>query len=413
MKNKNYLTIIWEKGGAYGFLNTIIAGTQFLTIFIFASALSPQEFGNVSIYMTIYILFCILIGLGLSGAIQQGYYKLTNDEFEELVSSIVKFTIAFFIIVLFIIIFFPATILNILKIERYSLLLALIAALCQVIVQLTLIILQTHERVLVYLKIAIFQIFATNLAVIIFYYFSLRNWESAITSLAIAPIMTVIIAFRKLNKLKYISKKFNKKILIKTLKYSLPLVPHQIAGWGVVMLDRFIIISYFDARQAGIYSLSFQISQAVNIASNSINQAIVPALYRQLSLRARNIKKIKSINITYVTSMIVFSILYLLLFSIIVPIVIKPEYENVIIYGPWHILSLFFLSCSRVGSNIMLFNGDTIKLSLATIFSTILSIFLNLILIPLYGVIAACWTSVLTCFVLLLLNSWSARSAIK
>lgn len=77
----------------------------------------------------------------------------------------------------------------------------------------------------------------------------------------IANILCSIFIFMKLKIYKYISiKKFSKKSLKSLLKYSVPLVPNQLSWWIISVSDRTIITYFLGVAMNGIYSVANKFS---------------------------------------------------------------------------------------------------------------------------------------------------------
>lgn len=74
----------------------------------------------------------------------------------------------------------------------------------------------------------------------------------------------------------------NRECLAVGLRYSLPLVPHAIAGTLVAMGDRLLINGIAGTSSAGIYAVAFQLAVPVLLLTDSMNRAYVPIAMRAL-----------------------------------------------------------------------------------------------------------------------------------
>ena len=64
------------------------------------------------------------------------------------------------------------------------------------------------------------------------------------------------------------------------LTYSLPFWPHAMAGWVLNLSDRVLLGRFLPLTQVGIYSLGYQIGQALTVVIEGGNQAWAPFFFR-------------------------------------------------------------------------------------------------------------------------------------
>lgn len=294
---------LWKGGGAYGLANALTAGAQFAGIMVFAGALRSGDFGHLSIFTVLYIVLSMVVGLGLSAAAQRAYFQVTYDKFQLLVSTILKAVIAFAAFLALLIAFVPGNLLNYSSLPRIWVFYALAAATAQVMVQILLTVFQTQQRISDYLKIVALQIVIHLSFSVAFLLTRQQGWQLAVLAQSAAPILTGVTALLVLTKTGFLTRHSSIVSLAGALRYSLPLVPHQVAGWVIAMVDRFIIASYLGVAQAGVYSLSFQISQATNIVSNSLNQALIPVMFRLLAEKNPDELRIRRISWFYASGL--------------------------------------------------------------------------------------------------------------
>jgi len=403
------MNTLWKGSGAYGLANASIAGAQFVAILIFAAALPPDGFGFVSIFAVLTVVLSMVAGMGLSAAAQQAFFKLQEEDFQHLVSAIVVAVLFVALALALVIFLLPVQLLSYLNLPLPWVLLALGVATAQVIVQLVLTVLQTQERIVTYLGMVTLQVVTVLSSAGTFYAVGSTLWQGALFAQVVAPLITSAWALSVLARNGCLRRRIDVALLRKSLAYGLPLVPHQVAGWTISMVDRFIIASSLGVAHAGVYSLSFQIAQATNIVSNSFNQALVPVLFRHLADKGRSRGSLLRINILYFFALALFSSFFFAGFVLLAPRLLTQAYEAAKEYTPWLILAFFFLAASRIASNFLLFHGRTGVLALCTIFAASLSLTINLWLVPAHGVTGACWTSAAIFFLLVLVTSWQAN----
>ena len=397
---------ILKSGGIYGAANAITAGAQFTAILLFARTLPPDDFGHLSLFNVLYIVLSMLVGLGLTAAIQHAFFHMTVEKFGLLVSTSVKAITLLSLALSGLIIVLPEYVIAYTGLSRVLVLYALTTASLFVCLQILLIILQTEGEISTYLYVVFMQISIHLAGAMMFVFTRQDNWQLAVLAQSASPLLSgtaaVIIMFLK----GYIVKQNAFALFREGLQYSLPLVPHQVAGWAIVMVDRFIIAMYLGATQTGVYSLSFQIAQAVNISSSSFNQALVPVLFRELAAPKVDSRKLSRLDLSYAVGLAIFSLLLAVLFFIAQSLILPPDYGMANLYVPWLIFSFFILALSRIPTNYLLYHRQTSNIASATIVASMISVALNLFLIPKFGVIAACWSNVAAFTTLFIISTW-------
>lgn len=392
----------------YGISNALTAAVQFGIFFIFANRLGPDGFGYFSVFSVLYSVFSMLTGLGLTAAVQRTYFEVDFEAFKLLLSTVLKAVALFSILIALVLLTMPGSVENYIRLPKFWVLYALFSSLGQVYIQIIQIVLQSQARSSLYLAVAGLQGALFIGSSLIFIATDQVRWESAVIAHSVAPILVGFFSLLFFWREGCRPNAWSMKFLRNSLVYSLPLVPHQVAGWVISMVDRLIIANYFGVAQVGIYSLSFQIAQSTNVVSGVLNQAMVPLLFRKLAEPKPKWSEIQRINLFYAVGLLAFSVVLLVAFLGISPYVLKKEYAPVSNYAPWLILAFFMLSASRIASNYLMYYRKTVQLSILTLVSSLISVTLNFMLIPSYGVIAACWSSVGAFSFLLFATSWYA-----
>ncbi len=199
-----------------------------------------------------------------------------------------------------------------------------------------------------------------------------------------AFIIAVGIAFVFLRKLKW---KFNKEIFDKTMRYSLPLIPHSLAGTTTTMIDRFVINKNLGTSSVGIYNIAFQFGNIANIITAAFNQAYTPWFNQNVKNN-----KMEAIKKVAFLSTLAFSVVAmgLSLFSgEVLAVFAKGDFLKGVEYVPYlafgYVLNgVYFLFATDLFYDIS--GGGSRKLAVITISSALLSFVLNVILIPLWGI---------------------------
>ena len=135
----------------YGLSNGLIALFQFGMTLLFSSLLGPVGFGNFSIFLVCYMAFSMLIGMGLSAAVQRSYFEMSTNDFKVLLSTVIKSIIYFTLLVVLVILISPISITKYFLLPKKWILYSVITSTGQIFIQLILIVLQSQRRTFNYL----------------------------------------------------------------------------------------------------------------------------------------------------------------------------------------------------------------------------------------------------------------------
>lgn len=205
-----------------------------------------------------------------------------------------------------------------------------------------------------------------------------------LASLSVSVVF-FIIAFCRF--VPHVNLKIDKKIAKDAVKYSLPLVPHNIAGYWSMTIDRIILNSIMNASSVGLYSVGSQFGMVVGEIAMSINKAFSPWCYDKMS---------KSNQDGY-ERMYIFadmSILFLCLGAMIVSI-FSPEVVSLMASSSFSMawMPVVFICYGKVAQGLYfffcqpLFYSHTKYIMFVSLSALIANVVCNIIFIPLFGII--------------------------
>ena len=171
------------------------------------------------------------------------------------------------------------------------------------------------------------------------------------------------------------------------LKFSMPIIPHNIAMWIRGGFDVILITIILNSKEAGIYSIAFQLSSIIGLLSSSFISAFTPYLYTKLHKGTKKDKK-NIVYITYIYCIFVFLItLFISIFyHMFIPIVIDIKYINAI--DIIYILNFAnaFLAIYYIISTYIFYEKKTYELSKLTIYISLLHVMMSYILTAMLGI---------------------------
>lgn len=197
------------------------------------------------------------------------------------------------------------------------------------------------------------------------------------------------------------SKVFDKYIAIDAIKYNLPLIPYYLSMVLLNSSDKIMIQKIYGYEETAIYSIAYSISMMMFIVSGALNLAIQPWLFKKIK-NNENKKNTSFIKIATV----------LVSVCCCMAVIVAPElieifggknYITAIWVMPPLILSVFVMFIYQQFVNVLFYYKNTKTILLVSIFSAILNIILNSIIIPIYGFIAAGYTTLFSYLIVMIL----------
>ena len=195
---------------------------------------------------------------------------------------------------------------------------------------------------------------------------------------------------------------FHKKYWKHALKFNIPLIPHYLSLIVLGQADRIMIDRYCGSADAGIYGLAYQVSMALNIVISAVNNAMVPWTYEKL--KTAEYKLIRK-NFRYICAfMMLMTIGVILIAPEVVAILSTPEYMTAEWVIPAVAISVYFTYCYGLFSNVEFYYSATKYVMFASSIGAILNIILNAIFIPIFGFIAAGYTTMVCYFCFMIMH---------
>lgn len=190
---------------------------------------------------------------------------------------------------------------------------------------------------------------------------------------------------------------YNKEYWKMSLALSLPLVGYSIAAQVLSVLDRMMISRMVNNSAVGIYSTLYTVSSLSLLVWQAINTSFVPYLFQNIDKKENGIKKV---SFQLLGSYALVAVLFTFLAPEIVRILATKEYYEAIYIMPPIAAGVFFTSVANMYSNIVVYYKKTRYVMYPAIISAVSNVILNIILIPIYGYMAAAYTT-LFCYILL------------
>lgn len=286
---------LFRNAGIYTLSNILSALVPFFCMPVLTRYLEPADYGIVAIMGSIISFMTPFVGVNIHGAIAANYYH-DDVDFNCFVKSCLSILIFSSTIVCIIIWCFAGVI------EKYTLFpgdwLWAVVTICfgQFLFNIQLTMLQIAQKAKAYGTAQILNVICnTGLSVGLVVIFSM-NWQGRVLAQVTTSLIFALVSVVFLYRQGIYSISFHKEYIKKALVFGIPLIPHDIAGCMLTIIDRFYIANYVDMSTAGLFVLGAQIGMGMELLTSSFNKAYVPWLFEKL----HNVNdKIKQQLVTY------------------------------------------------------------------------------------------------------------------
>ncbi|NMB80291.1 MAG: oligosaccharide flippase family protein [Ignavibacteria bacterium] len=413
MKEKVLSTI--KHSAVYSLGNMALKGMGIITLPIYLNYLTKAEVGTFGLLdITINIIAEVLI-LGQTNSI---IFFENKKEYSNKKSS-VFFTITSFVILinlLFILLaeLFGFSLLNLSKSTRdLSVYLHFIIyiSLLRVLNNLFLNKLRAEEKSIFYTVLTFIKII-TFISLIFYTVVYLRLSVAGILySYLISEIIVLIFILPGI--IKKMMPVFDKAVLKEALKFGAPLIFTAIGIMILNLSDRYLINFFLNLEEVGTYDIAYRIAGIVNMfLILPFNQAMLPSAFKEFNngSNSRYLSKL----MTYMCFITLWGGLAISVFGKEIILILGNEnYIAANDYIPLIVFAYILSAMRNVASNGLLFAEKTFIVALITILAAILNIILNIFLLPVYGTIAAAYTTLISFAVFYLVTNWWANKYYK
>lgn len=369
-------------------------GIVFLLLPVYTSYLDPTQYGIIAVLSSLTGFLSTFYLLSLHGAATRFYFDHNENEKQtaELFTTLFLFIFGFGIILTFTFTIFKSILIEpFLKgIEFYPyILLSLTTVFFSSFYLLYQAILQVKQQATKYGLLNFIYVFLNAiLTVILIVIFDLK-----IIGILVAPIITNILFFIYIfNNLVWKKSKltFKKAILKECLKYALPLLPHSLFTWVMLMINKIFINNLDSTSSAGIYDIGFIFANLINIFAWGINQAYVPWFFEKMKDKKNNSNEIAKFaddaSILYCSIALLLS----LFIKEVIDLFVTEKFSEAWVIVPILSFAYVFNGLYYFFVNSLFYNKKSTKyVSYCTIVSATINVVLNFTLIPKLGIVGS------------------------
>lgn len=184
---------------------------------------------------------------------------------------------------------------------------------------------------------------------------------------------------------------FSKKYWSYALRFNLPLIPHALSQTVLSSADRIMIKNMVGDSQAGYYSLAYNVSLLMVLFNTSLSQTLAPWTYQKLKYN-----KVEDINAIAIFSIVFVAFINLVLIAAapeLIGIFAPKEYAEAVAIIPPVTMSVYFMFLYDWFCRFEYYYEKTFYILAASMTGAVLNVILNYIFIPIFGYIAAGYTT--------------------
>lgn len=371
-------------------------GINFLLTLYLADILPKSDFGVLNLFLTLILVFTVLIPLGTQGYISIIFFKKSKEYINKVVNGI--FTIsscAFIGITLITTLVYPLT-KPFLELPLLYILIAILICFLQILYNTTLEIYRLKEQPI---KYGLISLFFVLLNVGLTYFLCVRQnygWEGRAISQLISISICALLSLSILHRLGYrLNPSFNKNIYRKVLSFGVPLIPHSSSVWIRLGLDRYIINFFHGSAVLASFSYVYNFSGLILMVGTAFNASNSVLIFK--SIRDEN--QLVTEKLRKQTIIMCFFFLGLSLISMILVVFLThiffPKYEDSNQYIFPLFLAAFFQCVYYLFVNYLFYFKKT-KLLMYITFSISLLHFILSMIITRYSVIGLAYLNLLS-----------------
>lgn len=381
----------------YGLASVLQRAAPLLLLPLFAQILSPEEFGQIGIILTLTAALATVAALGLETAVFRGYRQAAGEARgpAAFVNSLGWFGILapWAVAAVALILLGPVVVAGF-ELPPIPVVLGAVTAACTASATIVpLAILRAQERLRAYLALTSAQVvISAGLSVFLIVVMDLGvvGWMLASALAGVVVLTRGVLAVGV-----PLTRHVDRSLVLAALAFGLPLVPHALAHWGLAVSDRAILGAFLDQAVVGVYYVAFLFSLPVSLVAIAISQATQPLFASANSApdQQSTLGRVVSVQSAVV-------ILVGAAAALIGPpasrLILPPDYEEAARFIPLLSLgtTLFGLYLAPMNA-ISLIAGRTSRVWIITVAAAALNIGLNLVLVPRIGAMAAAMNTVI------------------
>ena len=181
------------------------------------------------------------------------------------------------------------------------------------------------------------------------------------------------------------------------LTFCIPLIPHYLSKTILNESDRIMISHFVGNSEAGYYSVAYAIAGIMSIFNSAVAQSLDPWIYR--SIKNKSLSRIGNVSYKITAFIALINLIVMTIAPEVLMIMAPEKFSTALWVIPPVTASVFFTFMYDLFASFQFYFKKTKWIAIGSCGGAILNIILNAIFIPMFGFIAAGYTT-LVCYVL-------------
>lgn len=385
------MTRTFRAAAAYTLGNAIQRGLSFILLPFFTRAVTPAQYGQLSVAFSISAVSAVLMAFGLELTVYRKFFQLASepDAQRRYIHTAWVFLIAipFALAIAGSLIAIPLLHGSHLVTPLIMFLALAGAAFNVAATRIPYVVLRAEQRLRDFMVIsvgyAVFTAVGSAVAVLVLHT-GVIGW---LTAVVVANVIELglamwVVPFRW-------GESFAGDHLKDSLRLGVPLVPHYVSQWSLQLADRLLLATLVTTPVLGVYSLGANIAAPVMVLVASISQAILPT-YARASTEHEGAGRLPRTIVLQVGIIAIVTLAGALLSPSLVTLLTPAAYGGASSIAPWIVLGYGFLGLYSIPMALAgLTVGKTKRIWVITVVSALTNLGLIWWLVPSLGVESA------------------------
>ncbi|MGF1691950.1 lipopolysaccharide biosynthesis protein [Photobacterium kagoshimensis] len=391
----------------YFFSEMLVRGFLFVSLPLLTIILTPEDYGKLSLIQSAITIMYVFLGLNLQNSVFNTYMKSPVGFGSFLFSNLVAISV-FQLIALLLAPLYIDSLGEVFGLTSYDMVLVIVISCMLTYLYSYTIYLQASVQSKKYAK---YNITIKLVEVLFIFVFALLLTSEQYLSKAYAQIVitgvALVFVFKRLSKI--IEIKFSIKYVLSSIAFSVPLIPHVLSNSLLTQVDRFILNHNINATAVGLYSFGYNLSLILLVIVMAWNSSWQPRMYKLLD--DNNTKEIKQTIIKVANFIIAISSLVILFGSEVIVVFFSDSYSSSATIFPVLVMANTLTYLTVTFSNFIFYMKKSIFISLSTLTALIVNVYLNVKFIPIWGVEAAAWSTLVSYVLLSVMYYMAAKKS--
>lgn len=272
----------------YTFNSLLLKALGFLLLPIYTYFLTPKDYGVTNLIAGFTSVASFIVAFSLYSAVSRFYadYKNDREKLKRFYGTVLTFVILSGIVFVALSIMFRNILVSLFfkGLDFYPvILIGIVGLLFACIYSVYQNILQGMQNSKKYTITSIVYFFISVILNLIFIGVFKMGATGVLTAVLIANMTFSVYVVYDLKKSNLATFGIDKQLLIEALKYSLPILPHNLSSSIADFVSRILINSYNSIASVGLYSVAMQFGSVADMIQSSVNMAFAPWFYETMN----------------------------------------------------------------------------------------------------------------------------------